>query len=173
MRSRRRRSSGGTAIVDPSSGPGQGGSPAIREQKWAEPSYAGLAMTSHAPRDLDKRVQQMAPSAVTTYEEKDWLEEARTRLKENNSAAYYRALNAGIWGFLQEHLGLRGDRNKTLVMERMEQKGFSSFVREETRQLLEECEMALYAAVQSTSDMQRSMEMSERLQKRFLHNLTE
>jgi hypothetical protein len=126
----------------------------------------------YAPQALwDTKVQQMAPAAVTTFEEKDWLEDAREKLKNGNTAEYYRSLNAGIWGFLQDRLALSGERNKNKVLELMEEKGFSPFVREETRQLLDECELALYAPVQNHTDMQQAMELAERLQKRFVYDL--
>ncbi len=130
------------------------------------------APSPYAPQALwDTKVQQMAPAAVTTFEEKDWLEDAREKLKTGNSADYYRSLNAGIWGFLQDRLDLSGERNKNKVLELMETKGFSPFVREETRQLLDECELALYAPVQNHTDMQQAMELAERLQKRFMYDL--
>lgn len=122
--------------------------------------------------DFDSRVQQLSGAAVTTFAEKDWLEEARTRLKEQNGVAYYRALNTGLWQFLQQRLELTdGERNKTAVLDRLEKKGFSPAVREEVRQLMEDCELALYAPIQTHSDMQRSFEAAERLQKRIVHNL--
>ena len=114
----------------------------------------------------------MPVAAVTTFDQKDWLEEARIRLKEQNSVAYYRSLNAGLWHLLQQYLDIHGgERNKTAVLNHMEKKGFGAGVRGELAQLLEECEMALYAPVQTASDMQRSMEVAERLQKRFIHDL--
>lgn len=123
---------------------------------------------------FEDKVQHLSGAVVTTFEEKDWLEDARTQLREQNSGTYYRALNKGLWQFLQEHLELSGsDRNKTTVLERLEAKGFSPAVREEVRQLLEECERALYAPVQTSSDMQRSFEVAERIQKRVTHNLKE
>jgi hypothetical protein len=122
--------------------------------------------------DFDSRVQQLPGAAVTTFEENDWLEDARTQLKEQHSVAYYRVLNAGLWQFLQKRLELiGGERNKTAVLDRLEKRGFSAAVREEVSQLLEECELALYAPIQTSSDMQRSFEMAERLQKRIVHNL--
>lgn len=130
------------------------------------------APSPYAPQALwDSKAQQMAPAAVTTFEQRDWLEEAREKLKTGNSADYYRALNAGIWGFLLDRLDLSGERNKNKVLELMEEKGFSPFVREETRQLLDECELASYAPIQNHTDMQQAMEQAERLQKRFVYDL--
>ena len=120
----------------------------------------------------DMKATQLPVAAVTTFDQKDWLEEARIRLKEQNSVAYYRSLNAGLWHLLQQYLDIHGgERNKTAVLNHMEKKGFGAGVRGELAQLLEECEMALYAPVQTASDMQRSMEVAERLQKRFIHDL--
>ncbi|TDW99983.1 BatD family protein [Dinghuibacter silviterrae] len=112
----------------------------------------------------------MAPS-ITTYEAKDWMESARRQLRENDSAAYYRELNAGLWALLREYLDLGQERDKNQVLQRLERKGFSPYVREEVRKLLEECELALYAPIHTGSDMQRNLDVAERLQKRFEHNL--
>jgi hypothetical protein len=110
-------------------------------------------------------------AAMTTFKEKDWLEDAHVCLKENNSTSYFKALNAGIWGLLSDRLDLGGERNKEQVLEKMEERGFSPYVREEVRTLLEECELALYAPVHTGHDMQRAMEVAERVRKRFEHDL--
>jgi hypothetical protein len=145
-----------------------------KEAKKADPlpMPKEAAPSPYAPQALwDTKAQQMAPAAVTTFEQRDWLEEAREKLKTGNSADYYRALNAGIWGFLLDRLDLSGERNKNKVLELMEERGFSPFVREETRQLLDECELASYAPIQNHTDMQQAMEQAERLQKRFVYDL--
>lgn len=113
----------------------------------------------------------IAPPAITTFETRDWMEGARQQLKEGNSAAYYRELNAGLWGLLRERLDLGQERDKAQVLERLERKGFSPFVQEEVRRLLEECELALYAPIHTGQDMQRTLDVGERLQKRFEHGL--
>jgi hypothetical protein len=112
----------------------------------------------------------MAPS-ITTYDTRDWMESARQQLREGNSAAYYRELNSGLWGLLREHLDLGHERDKNQVLQRLERKGFSPYVCEEVRKLLEECELALYAPVHTGTDMQRNLDVAERLQKRFEHGL--
>jgi hypothetical protein len=164
----------GTPKENPSAGP-VGSARASNPSNMPSPVASPLAEPDPHARyrpDFDSKVQQLSGAAVTTFEEKDWLEDARTQLKEQNSVAYYRDLNAGLWQFLQQRLELGGgERNKTAVMDRLEKKGFSPSVLEEVRQLLEECELALYAPVQTSSDMQRSFEMAERLQNRILHNL--
>jgi len=119
----------------------------------------------------DIKVPHIVPASVTTFETKDWMEGARAQLKGDHSAAYYRELNAGLWGLLREHLDLGHKRDKALVLSRLERKGFSPFVREEVRSLLEECELALYAPVHTGQDMQRTMEMALRLQKRLEHGI--
>jgi hypothetical protein len=122
--------------------------------------------------DFDSRVQQLPSAAITTFKKDDWLEDAGVCLKEQNSVAYYRVLNAGLWQFLQQRLELTGgERNKTAVLEALEKRGFSPSVQEEVRKLLEECELALYAPIQTSSDMQRSFEMAGRLQNRIIYNL--
>lgn len=113
----------------------------------------------------------IAPTAITTFETRDWMEAARHQLRDGNSAAYYRELNAGLWGMLRERLELGHERDKTLVLQRLEKNGFSPYVVEEVRRLLEECELSLYAPIHTGSDMQRSLDVAERLQKRFEHGL--
>lgn len=124
-----------------------------------------------APQTAPAPQPYVAPAAITTFETKDWMESARNQLKESNSPAYYRELNAGLWGLLREHLQLGVERDKLQVLNRLERKGFSLHVREEVRRLMEECELALYAPIHTGSDMQRTLEVAERLQKRFVHNL--
>ncbi|HTJ13431.1 MAG TPA: BatD family protein [Dinghuibacter sp.] len=113
----------------------------------------------------------IAPAAITTFQTRDWMEAARHQLRDGNSGAYYRELNAGLWGMLRERLELGQERDKALVLQRLQQKGFSPFVTEEVRRLLEECELSLYAPIHTGADMQRSLDVAERLQKRFEHGL--
>jgi hypothetical protein len=146
----------------------------------AQPAVQSLAADNAPARRSEPVVAQrtppapqpfIAPTVIKTFETKDWLENARNQLREGSSPAYYRELNAGIWGLLREHLHLGPERDKLQALDRLERKGFSLHVREEVRRLLEECELALYAPIHTGSDMQRTLEVAERLQKRFVHNL--
>jgi hypothetical protein len=144
------------------------------ESAFMAPSLSAVSADNAPVRrgePRDTKVPHIAPVSVTTFESKDWMEGAREQLKGDNSAAYYRELNAGLWGLLKEHLDLGHKRDKALVLARLERKGFSPFVREEVRSLLEECELALYAPVHTGQDMQRTMEIALRLQKRLEHGL--
>lgn len=119
-----------------------------------------------------KAMQAVAPVAMSTFRE-DWLNVPREYLKQQDSSRFYKSLHEGLWQFFQQQLQLQvSEHNKGVILERLQEKGYSVEVQLEVRSLLEGCEVALYAPVHTYADMQQTLEMAERITKRFEHHIT-
>jgi len=98
-----------------------------------------------------------AVTEVPSKQPPEWkpVEEA---FVSGNSQQFYTQLGNTLWQFFGERMGLKGsEKNKALLLQKLQAKGVGSVEIFQLKQLLEGCELALYAGVGSAEDMQNDL----------------
>lgn len=93
---------------------------------------------------------------------KDPLEGARWQLKQANSQEFYNEINRSVWKTLAEKIDVPStELNKFNIITRLQSKGANSDVVYRLQSLLNECEIALYTPMHTTTDMEQTLQKAE------------
>ncbi len=93
---------------------------------------------------------------------KDPLEGARWQLKQANSQEFYNEINRSVWKTLAEKIDVPStELNKFNIITRLQSKGAGSDLVYKLQSLLNECEIALYTPMHTTSDMEQTLQKAE------------
>ncbi len=85
------------------------------------------------------------------------LSTAGLMLQKGNARSFYDELSKAIWLYLSDKLGIPiSALGKATAAQAMQQRGVPESIRQQTESLLNECELALYAPVGSSQQMQQS-----------------
>ncbi len=85
------------------------------------------------------------------------LSAAGLMLQKGNSRSFYDELSKALWLYLSDKLGIPiSGLGKATAAQAMAQRGVPESVRQQTETLLNECELALYAPVGGSQQMQQS-----------------
>ncbi len=93
---------------------------------------------------------------------KDPLEGARQQLKQFNSQEFYHEINRSVWKALAEKIDVPStELNKFNIITRLQSKGADSGLIYRLQSLLNECEIALYTPMHTTTDMEQTLQKAE------------
>jgi hypothetical protein len=82
---------------------------------------------------------------------------AGAMLQKGNEKGFYDELSKAIWLYLSDKLGIPlSSLGKTTAVQALAQRGVPEPVRAQVEQLLNECELALYAPVGGSQQMQQN-----------------
>lgn len=115
-----------------------GGMAAYRRQEHFRQSNVAMLRHKHANKVALKR-----------------LELAARFLKEGKDKAFYEETSRAVWGYLSHKLKIpMAELNKQIVQERLQQLQINNTTTQQLSELIDRCEMALYAPVSSNEHRQ-------------------
>jgi hypothetical protein len=89
---------------------------------------------------------------------KDPLEGARLQLQQGNSQEFYHEINRSLWKTLSEKIDVpTTELNKFNIISKLQNKGAESGLVNRLESLLNECEIALYTPMHTTTDMEQTL----------------
>jgi hypothetical protein len=93
---------------------------------------------------------------------KDPLEGARRQLKQADSQEFYNEINRSVWKTLAEKIDVPStELNKFNIITRLQNKGADSGLVYRLQSLLNECEIALYTPMHTTTDMEQTLQKAD------------
>lgn len=103
---------------------------------------------AHADEYRTKKAGNVAQKRLTA---------AGNMLQKGNARSFYDELSKALWLYLSDKLGIPiSALGKATAMQAMAQRGIPETMRQQVEQILSECELALYAPVGGSQQMQQS-----------------
>ena len=119
---------------------------------------------SRSPKNTEPVAEIQTPTTIqdSPVVPKDPLEKARQHLNLVNSQEFYNAVNKSIWKTISEKIDVPStELNKFNIITALQNKGADSGLINRIQSLLNECEIALYTPMHTTSDMEQTLQKAE------------